>query len=50
MASQATGLLKSDAHQASKEEVVTIDRGVLQRIFGVVTASMIAVSAYAYMV
>lgn len=56
VASQAIGLLKSEsvsAESADDEEesqMVKIDRSFMQRLFGVITASMIAVSAYAYLV
>ncbi len=63
VASQAAGLLKSEsiATDGSKSpfaqdessfdhQVVKIDRSFMQRLFGVVTAGMIAVSAYAYLV
>ena len=58
VASQAIGLLKSESVSAEsrvaddeeESQMVKIDRSLMQRLFGVITASMIAVSAYAYLV
>lgn len=58
VASQATGLLKREAksveqqlQQVINDEIASMfDRNFLQKMFGAVTALMIAVSAYAYMV
>jgi hypothetical protein len=56
VASQATGLLKSEVKEVeeiqheNKDITEMFDRSVLQKVFGVVTAMMVAVSAYAYMV
>jgi hypothetical protein len=61
VASQANGLLKSESFtEGSKvppstvfegqQQSPKIDRTFMQRLFGVVVASMIAVSAYAYLV
>jgi hypothetical protein len=35
---------------SSKEEIVKLDKNILRRAFGALSACMIAVSAYAYIV
>ena len=50
VASKASGLLKTEVKQALNEEVSKLDESMFTRVFGIVTASMIAVSTYAYMV
>ena len=49
-ASQATKLLKSEVKQVLNDEVNKLDENVLRKVFGVVTAALVAVSAYAYIV
>ena len=49
-ASQSTKLLKSEVKQVLNDEVNKLDENVLRKVFGVVTAALVAVSAYAYIV
>jgi hypothetical protein len=49
-ASKATKLLKSEVKQVINDEVNKLDENVLRKVFGVVTAALVAVSAYAYIV
>lgn len=50
VASKATKLLKSEVKQVLNDEVNKMDENFLRKIFGVATAALVAVSAYAYIV
>ena len=49
-ASKATKLLKSEVKQVLNDEVNKLDENLLRKVFGLATAALVAVSAYAYIV
>jgi len=48
VASKATKLLKSEVSQVLNDEVNKLDENSVKKVFGFVTAALVAVSAYAY--
>lgn len=50
VASAATKLLKSEVTQVINDEVKKLDRNMVMKVFGGITAALVAVSAYAYIV
>lgn len=50
VASKATNLLKSSVKDVIQDEVNKLDENFFKKTFGVATAAMLAVSAYAYLV
>ena len=50
VASKATKLLKSEVKQVLNDEVNKLDENFLRKVFGIATAALVAVSAYAYIV
>jgi hypothetical protein len=50
VASKATDILKTEVSQAIKQEVNKLDDNFIQKVSAVISASMVAISAYAYLV